>query len=107
MHNENLLEVPREIFDVTFEFVLVRVAGEGVDRCDLGANGVRFAEDVYRISTRKNLSAQCVFRTESNKQDQVVWIADVVLEMMKDAPGFTHPGGTDDDGCVLQVIELH
>src|SRR5262249_54605429 len=82
------------------------MAGKGIDRCNLGPNVLWFAEDVHGVFAGENLSAQRVFGAIADEQNEVLRIAKVVPEMMSDAAGFGHPGGTDDNSRVFQVVEL-
>ena len=49
MDDGDLLDIPVDGLDVAAQFVLVRVAGKGVDRGDAGADLVGLAKDVHRV----------------------------------------------------------
>lgn len=52
MHNGNLLDVTGDGLDVAPQFVLVRVAGEGIQRGDPGSDLVGLAKNINRVPGR-------------------------------------------------------
>src|SRR5262245_30273944 len=100
MDDGDLLDIACNPLDVALELILVGVAGKSVDGGDLGTHGRRFTEYVHGVFAGAKLATQGVFRAEADEQDQVAFVAEVVLEMMTDAPGFRHARGADDDGGI-------
>src|SRR6185437_9564454 len=102
--DEYLLDVAGKIFDVTLQLVFIGMSGKRVNGCDTGPDGVRFAENVDRILAGEDLRTQGVCRAVADEQDQVLGPANMVFEMMANAPGLAHARRADDDGRVLQFV---
>ena len=84
---------------------MVCVAGEGVQRDNLGAHGVQVTQNPHLQRAVHNAAAQGVGGAVSHKEHGVVVSADTVFEVVQNAPGFTHARGGDDDGFLPHVIE--
>ena len=52
-----------------------------------------------------DLAAQRVFGLIARNQNSVAWILDIVLQMMQDPSGFTHPGGRNDDERSAKIVQ--
>jgi len=103
---EHAADVAGESLDVLFQFIFVRVAGIGVEGNDFGADIMRFAEDVDGRLALGDLVAERAFRAITDEQDEILRVADVVLQMVPDAPGFAHARRADDDHRLLAVVQL-
>src|SRR2546430_17721384 len=68
---------------------------------------MRFAEDADGVLAGKNLRPQGELGAIADEQNQVLWVADVVFQMMPDATGFAHARGADDDSRFFQVVQPH
>lgn len=47
-----------------------------------------------------------MLRAIAHKKDRILRVADVVRQMVKDAPGLTHAGGGDDDGLPVHLVQI-
>src|SRR5437870_2110808 len=83
------------------------MTGKGIDGGDPRPDGVRLAKNVYRVPSRHNLRAQSVLRAITDEQHQILRIAEIVLQMVEDAACFAHARRADDDGCILEIVELY
>ena len=87
------------------EFVVVGVAGEGVEGFDFGIDLEFVAEDGDVFVAFAEFPAEGVFGAVADKQDHVFVVGDVVAEVVEDAAGLGHAGGGDDDGGAFEGVE--
>jgi len=102
---EDALFVAADLVEPAEEFIVVGVAGEGVEGLDVAADGEFVAEDVDVFEAAAELPAEGVFRAVADEEEDVVGVGDVVAQVMEDAPALGHAGGGDDDGGAFDFVE--
>ena len=92
--------------EIAEEFVVVCMAGEGVQCFDAGSYGVHIPQDADFQSAVHDAAPKCVFGAVAHKEYGVIRAADAVFEVVEDAAGLAHAGGGDDDGTFPEVVEF-
>ena len=90
MDDCNFLDIAGHGPDVCGQFVLIRMAGVGIQGSNLRPDCVRFAKNIDRILSGQNLSAQSMLGAIADEQYQIFGIADVVLEVVPHPARFAH-----------------
>ena len=70
-----------------------------------GTHRMRLTEDVHRVLPPPDLRPQRVLGAVSDEEDEILRIADVVLEVMPDAPAVAHAARSDDHGSRADTVE--
>lgn len=105
MDEENAFFGAGDAVVVGDEFVVVGVAGEGVEGFDFRVDLEFVAEDGDVFVTFAEFPTERVFGAVADEEDHVFAVGDVVAEVMEDAAGLGHAGGGDDDGRAFEGVE--
>src|SRR4051812_6188601 len=85
-----------EVARVLEQILLVGVGREAVEHCDLSAQIALDAEDLHALAALDDATSERVLRLVADNADRVLLALDRRLEVMDDAPRFTHPARGDD-----------
>ena len=90
MHQNNIpLGSPGPV-KILQQFSMVRMAGKGIHLPYSGPDRILFTQDGNLFPPIHNLAAKCMFRTIAYKKNRIFRIADVIRQVVKNAPCFTH-----------------
>ena len=105
MHQENL---PDGVFDIQCilrQQVLAGMAGEPADGCDLRPDRIWLTKDPDLFFPIRQPSAERVRGLPGDDTYRILWVLDIVFQMMEDSSRLCHAGGRDDDHWIVPLIE--
>src|SRR5437016_12704710 len=82
------------------------MAGEAVHDSDLGAEFPPAVVNAHFRTLLDQAPAQRIDRLETDDDDRVARVLDVVLEMMHNPAALAHAAGGDDDAGIAAAVEL-